>query len=225
MTVLSGAKLRERLEMKDLNKRLVVSPILDPKEQLNESQASIDVRLGCDFALMSPSAHGAIDELDHSAAARAPLKKLYRKLYVPLGARFVIHPHQFILAQALEYLRLPLDLMAYVVGRSTWGRLGLTVATAVGVHPGFAGSLTLELRNLGEAPLALRPGQAIAQLFFHGVETGVGAKVVGQYRGAVDILPKKMSSLGTRKKIESLAKNRAELSLPVISMETLKNHE
>ena len=224
MTVLSGAKLRQRLEMKSLHKRLVVSPILDPKEQLNESQASIDVRLGCEFALVSPSAHGAIDELDHPMTVKAPLRKLYRKLYVPLGDRFVIHPHQFILAQALEYLRLPLDMMAYVVGRSTWGRLGLTVATAVGVHPGFAGSLTLELRNLGEAPLALRPGQAIAQLFFHSVQTGPGNTVVGQYRGAVDILPKKMSSEGTRKKIAALAARREpNQSLPVISADALKS--
>ncbi|MGX9390543.1 dCTP deaminase domain-containing protein [Nitrobacteraceae bacterium UC4449_H16] len=53
------------------------------------------------------------------------------------------------------------------VADGTWGRLGMIVATAVGIHPGFAGSLTLELRNLGGAPITLYPGQTIAQLFFH----------------------------------------------------------
>lgn len=45
----------------------------------------------------------------------------------------------------------------------------MIVATAVGIHPGFAGSLTLELRNLGGAPITLYPSQMIAQLFFHQV--------------------------------------------------------
>jgi deoxycytidine triphosphate deaminase len=53
---------------------------------------------------------------------------------------------------------------ADVVGRSSWGRLGLIVATAVFVHPGFRGCLTLELVNEGDSPIALSPGVRIAQL-------------------------------------------------------------
>lgn len=220
MSVLSGAKVRKRLEERSLDRRLFVAPILEPSEQLKPSQASVDLRLGCEFALVNPSAHDAVDELKIDPSGGA-LKKLYRKLYVPLGGRLVVHPHQLVLAQALEYLRLPGDLMAYVVGRSTWGRLGLTVATAVGVHPGFSGSLTLELRNLGETPLALRPGQPIAQLFFHSVQV-VGAKAsAGQYRGSVDILPKRMSSGKTRKKLDALNEKRSGgASLPVVSFPT-----
>ena len=117
----------------------------------------------------------------------------------------MIHPHQLILACTLEYLRLPRDLMAYVIGRSTWGRLGLIVATAVGIQPSFAGTLTLELRNLGEAPLSLYPGQAIAQLFFHSVSGAEAAdQGVSQYSGAVDLLPKQVSTELTRKKIQAL---------------------
>ena len=33
----------------------------------------------------------------------------------------------------------------YVIGRSSWGRRGLVIATAVEVHPGFVGCLTLEI--------------------------------------------------------------------------------
>ena len=99
--------------------------------------------------------------------------------------------------------------MAYVMGRSTWGRLGLIVATAVGIQPSFAGSLTLELRNLGEAPLSLYPGQAIAQLFFHTVAGAQAAdRGVGQYSGAVDPLPKQISSKATRDKIEAFIGHR-----------------
>jgi dCTP deaminase len=206
VSVLSGEAIRQRLRSPILEKRLVISPILEEAEQLQDSNASVDVRLGCQFAFVSPSQFGSVDELDSETDEenKVALAKLYNKLYVPVGSYVNIHPHQFVLAQALEYLRLPDDLMAYVVGRSTWGRLGLTVATAIGVHPGYAGCLTLELRNLGETPLTLRPGQTIAQLFIHSALIGGPTSGVGQYRGSVDLIPRKMSSSKTRGKLKSL---------------------
>lgn len=209
VTVLSGVELRKRLRESNLDRRLVVSPILEAAEQLKDGNSSIDVRLGCEFAFVAPSLLGSVDELSTESLqnSKATLSRLYRKIYVPLANAVHVHPHQFVLAQALEYLRLPMDLMAYVVGRSTWGRLGLTVATAIGVHPGYAGCLTLELRNLGETPLTLRPGQAIAQLFFHTVVPGQELGASGQYRGSVDLLPRKMSSATTKAKLAHLHRN------------------
>jgi dCTP deaminase len=221
MTVLSGAMIRSRLVARSLNRRLVVSPLLDEAEQLKDSHASVDIRLGCEFALVAPSSLGAVDELGKKGSKES-LSKLYRSIYVPLGDCLVIHPHQFVLAQALEYLRLPFDLMAYVVGRSTWGRLGLTVATAVGIHPGFAGCLTLELRNLGETPLALRPGHTIAQLFFHLVQTSGTGSLAGQYGGSVGILPRKISSPATMKTLAQLESRYSKVGMPVVSMDKPK---
>jgi len=91
-----------------------------------------------------------------------------------------------------------------VLGRSTWGRLGLIVATAVGIQPNFAGTLTLELRNLGEAPLSLYPGQIIAQLFFHEVAGAEEGEGLGQYSGAVELLPKQLSPPGTHQRIRKM---------------------
>jgi dCTP deaminase len=168
------------------------------------------VRLGFEFALISPSSHGAIDEISEEASRRGglQLEPLYRKTYVPFGRSLVIHPHQFILGMTLEYLRLPKGVLAYVIGRSTWGRLGLIVATAIGVHPGFAGCLILELRNLGETPLSLYPGQTIAQLFLHEVKNGAGVPGVGQYSGVVDLIPKRASRPGSYRKLTGLKKRR-----------------
>ena len=45
------------------------------------------------------------------------------------------------------------------------------IATAVGVHPGFTGCLSLELSNLGEISIALQPGLAVCQLFIHKVDS------------------------------------------------------
>ncbi|MGJ4890272.1 dCTP deaminase [Bradyrhizobium sp. HKCCYLRH3099] len=210
MGVLSGYELRRRLALKGEDS-LVVSPLLDVDEQVKKDQASIDIRLGFSFALVVPSAYGAIDEFQSASRdqIRANIAAHYETEYVPFGGKLVIHPHQFILASSLEYLRLPADITAQVIGRSTWGRLGLIVATAIGVHPNFAGTLTLELRNLGETPLVMYPGQSIAQIFFHTVETpseiGDG---VGQYSGSVDLLPRHMSSRKTYRRIRHYIESR-----------------
>lgn len=207
MTALSSRAILARLDDK-LERRLVVSPLLDPAAQIKPGQAAVDVRLGFDFCLVTPSRHNSIDEFSDTTPLKS-LSALYRREFIPLGQKITIHPHQFFLAQTLEYLRLPPDLMAYVVGRSTWGRLGLIVATAVGIHPGFAGSLTLELRNLGETPLTLYPGQAIAQLFFHRVEDDEGEAAAeraagAQYTGTVDMVPRRLSDDVTARKLRHL---------------------
>ena len=86
---------------------------------------------------------------------------------VPFGDGLWLHPRHFVLAVTFEFLKFPDDMGAYVVGRSSWGRLGLIVATAVFVHPGFRGCLTLELVNEGDSPIYLCPGFRIAQLAIH----------------------------------------------------------
>lgn len=59
------------------------------------------------------------------------------------------------------------------------------MATAVGVHPNFAGVIALEIRNLGEVPVRLFPGDPIAQLFFHSTVSPSELQGQGsQFRGA-----------------------------------------
>jgi dCTP deaminase len=212
MSALSTEAITDRMRAQKPGDRLVISPLLDRVVQAKPGQAAIDLRLGFEFCLVTAWSFGSINEFAQGGVRgndRNSFNELYRREYFPFGASIVIHPHQFLLAQSLEYLRLPSDLMAYVVGRSTWGRLGLIVATAVGIHPGFAGNLTLELRNLGETPLTLYPGQTICQLFFHDVkdEHGAPAKTLtpeSQYSGTVDMVPHSISSASTKATIDKL---------------------
>jgi dCTP deaminase len=209
MTVLSTDAIRSRLNDSKLATRLVISPLLDEEEQIKKGQAAVDIRLGFNFCLVTPSLFGAIDDFEGEISGTNSFPDLYRRTYVPFGSSIIIHPHQFMLAQTLEYLRLPTDLMAYVVGRSTWGRLGLIVATAIGIHPSFAGNLTFELRNLGETPLTLYPGQTIAQLFFHTVvnEDNKPSTIVPektQYVGTVDMIPQRISPQNTSMRLRRL---------------------
>jgi len=175
-------------------------------EAAEDGAASIDLRLGTWFLSMhqtrtplleisEPSelsrrlrtAAGALG-LDESA--RDVLKKhlifhirdgrLARSYHVRFGEDFILHPRSFVLGVTLEWLRLPSSLGGYVTGRSSWGRRGLVIATAMGVHPGFTGCLTLELANLGDVPISIRPGMTIGQLFLHKVDINGKDKSVDQ---------------------------------------------
>ncbi len=84
---------------------------------------------------------------------------------------FCLEPNQFVLGQTLEWVELPIlrdkaaCLAARIEGKSSRARFGILIHfTAPTVHPGFRGTLTLEMMNLGPASFLLRPGMAIAQL-------------------------------------------------------------
>jgi dCTP deaminase len=170
MSALSAAEIRNAMNASEPGKRLVISPILDIATQLKANQAALDVRLGRVFTLVKPWSQGAAETLgEHGPLSPAPPVE---PIVLDFGEPLIIHPHQFVLARTLEVVRMPDNLLAYVLGRSSWGRRGLIVATAVVVHPGFAGPITLELKNVGEVPLAMLPMDRVAQLVFHTVEVG-----------------------------------------------------
>lgn len=79
-----------------------------------------------------------------------------------------LEPGAFLLASTLEVLRIPTDLVARLDGRSSWGRLGLMVHSTAGfIDPGFEGQVTLELFNVGGAPIRITEGCRIGQVSFH----------------------------------------------------------
>jgi dCTP deaminase len=167
--ILSAEKIRELLEhtAADPSDRLVISPLLEER-QLKPSTASVDVRLGQRFHVPLRAKLSQLDLL--SPHHQADLLKYKDDTFVPIGDFFVLHPGQFVLGETLEWIHLPKNLVAFVIGKSTWGRDGLIIATAIGVHPNFSGILTLEISNVGEIPIYLYPGLAIAQLFLAAVD-------------------------------------------------------
>ena len=66
---------------------------------------------------------------------------------------------ELVLAQTLEKVHLPNDLMGMVEGRSSWARLGIGVhVTAPKIDPGYNKSITLELTNHSNADYELEAG-------------------------------------------------------------------
>lgn len=163
MTILSASQITKRIFEPDPLRRLVITPIIDFHKQIGDG--TVDIRLGTRFILFRGR---KIETLDPSSAdIEEKIRGFQDGIYVPYGDKFILHPRQFILGSSLEYIRFPSDIMGFVVGRSSWGRLGLIIETSPIVHPNFTGVLTFEFSNLSTAPIALYPGMRIAQLEFH----------------------------------------------------------
>lgn len=158
MTALGRVDLEHAIDEEDLERRLVITPLLDRKQI---GRGAVDLRLGTEFLLLRRTHRPGINP---GTDSQQMIDDIQERVVVPLGKKLWLHPRHFVLATTLEYVGLPDDMAASVVGRSSWGRLGLIVATAVFVHPGFRGCLTLELVNEGDSPIALSPGVRIAQL-------------------------------------------------------------
>jgi dCTP deaminase len=152
--VLSWATLRARLD-----KDLFVEPILDEKSQLGHG--SIDLRLGTQFIV---TRLGDLSHFDPTEMRETEIRRFQENVSKSFGETFVLHPQRLVLGVTFEYITLPLDLAALVVSRSSYGRIGLIVATAAYVHPGWKGCLTLELSNASEVPIELPCGAPVAQL-------------------------------------------------------------
>jgi dCTP deaminase len=166
MSALSGEAIRAAMHVSDLDRRLVITPLLEREDQIQD--ASVDMRLGTEFLVPTRSDVSLLDP--HRDEHAAEVAKIFRPFHVALGKTFVLHPKQFVLGCTLEYVRFPSSLMGYLEGRSSWGRHGLQIATATVVSPSFAGVLTFEITNVGEVPMHLRAGTRIAQFVIHTVE-------------------------------------------------------
>ena len=143
MTILSDKELRKYLN----EGKIVIDPLIDEK-QIQPS--SIDMRIGDEFKVFKVIRKPYIDPKDQDDIA-----SYMESMIIEEGEAFIIHPNEFALATTYEYVKVPDDLVARVEGRSSMGRLGVTMHVTAGfIDPGFEGKITLEISNIGAMPVA-----------------------------------------------------------------------
>ncbi len=82
----------------------------------------------------------------------------------------IIPPNSFALASTVEYFRIPNDVLAICLGKSTYARCGIIV-NVTPFEPGFCGNITIEISNTTPNPAKIYSNEGIAQvLFFKGDE-------------------------------------------------------
>src|SRR5688572_18225765 len=89
----------------------VITPAPDLSSLRSSNAAAIDLRLGTWFSALK-RARTPYLRLDKPTAG----SQLTKSSYVPFGSDYILHPHSFVLAVTMEWIRFPLTLAAYVVG-------------------------------------------------------------------------------------------------------------
>ena len=177
MSVLADRDIRAELE----SGRVVIRPY-DPADV---QPSSVDLHLDRLFRVFRNNRYPYID-------VRAPQPDLTELLRVADDEAFVLHPGEFVLGQTVEWVELPDDLVARLEGKSSLGRLGLLIHSTAGyVDPGWRGTLTLELSNVANLPIALYAGMRIGQISFFrmssAVERPYGSPELGsKYQGQAE---------------------------------------
>lgn len=172
MTVLSDNDMREELESGDLEvdrggKELAIEP------------ASMDLHLGrkIKYPKKRDDTPLSVDDRDTYPD--------YATVDTP---RPIVRSGAFALATTEETVRIPDGILAFLHGRSSVGRIGLSIENAGLLDPAFNGQITLEFMNEVDYDIELVAGMRIGQLTFHetknvpdvGYSAGNGNKYNGQ---------------------------------------------
>lgn len=187
--ILANTQIQHALDAGDL----LIEPASEPRDPTDPrcpyDSTSVNLRLG-EHLLIAPSREKRLPlaiDLRGGGVARL-LAKAYEARQIPPDSNYCLEPGAFVLGSTVERVELPLRpdrpcLAARVEGKSSFARSGLIVhLTAPTIHAGFAGHITLELKNLGEYPVLLFPGMYIAQLILERVD-GLPASRISQFQG------------------------------------------
>ncbi len=152
MSVLSDRDIRASIEAGQI--------VVRPYDPVDLQPSSVDLHLDRSFRVFRNNRYAFID-------VRKPQPDLTELVTVENDEPFVLHPGEFVLGQTLEWVELPVDIVARLEGRSSLGRIGLLIHSTAGyVDPGWKGNLTLELSNVANLPIALYFGMKIGQISF-----------------------------------------------------------
>ncbi len=159
--ILSDKHIFEKIDAGEI---IIDSPNNTWRNQIHAS--SMDLRLGKYFKVYN---HQEIALLDPKKMEGEPLTTLYER---DENTPFIVHPGDFVLGVTAEVITLPNDIVARVEGRSSLGRLGIVIHSTAGfVDAGFKGTITLEISNLNNVPVALYPGMRVCQLAFENMSS------------------------------------------------------
>ena len=119
------------------------------------SSYGYDVRLGRRFKIFTNVNSQIIDPKDFSA----------RSFVDHEGDACIIPPNSFALAETVEHVRMPRDVLGICIGKSTYARCGIIV-NVTPLEPEWEGVITLEISNTTPLPAKIHAGEGIAQIVF-----------------------------------------------------------
>ena len=160
MSVKSDTWIRKMAQEHRMIEPFVDGQVRDGVISYGLSSYGYDIRISDEFKIFT-NVHSAVVDPKH----------FNPKSFVDFrGDVCVIPPNSFVLAQTVEYFRIPRQVVTLCVGKSTYARCGLIV-NVTPFEPEWEGYVTLEISNTTPLPAKVYSNEGIAQvLFFEGDE-------------------------------------------------------
>jgi dCTP deaminase len=114
-----------------------------------------DVRVGRNFKVFTNARCAVVDPKNFDPASFVDIE----------GDHCLIPPNSFALAETVEYLEIPRDILCVCVGKSTYARCGIIV-NVTPLEPEWRGKVTIEISNTTPLPAKIYAGEGIAQILF-----------------------------------------------------------
>lgn len=118
-------------------------------------------------------------------------KKFCEKAFVNVkGPICIIPPNSFALARSVERFRIPRNVLALCVGKSTYARCGIIV-NVTPFEPEWEGYVTIEISNTTPLPAKIYANEGIAQVLFFESDTPCDTSYAdrkGKYMNQVGIV-------------------------------------
>ncbi len=93
-------------------------------------------------------------------------KKLDPKSFMNFkGDICIIPPNSFVLGRSVEYFKIPRDILAICLGKSTYARCGIII-NVTPLEPEWEGYVTIEISNTAPLPAKIYANEGIAQILF-----------------------------------------------------------
>ena len=142
-----------------------------------------DVRLGNKFKIFTNINSTVIDPMNMSDDCYVDF----------VGDVCIIPPHSYALGHTVEYFRMPKDVVAVCLGKSTYARAGCAI-NVTPIEPGFEGQVVIEIANQTPLPMKVYADMGIAQFMFHRGEPCMVsyADRGGKYQGQMGVTPAKV---------------------------------
>ena len=163
---------------------------IDPLLSLEQIGAvSVDIRLGYDF-LVSVNTRTPFISTSGISETRS-IASYFQSTRRDVGDSFLLYPGQLVITTSLEYVRLPRDVYADILTRSSYNRLGIRVSTML--QPGFRGCISLEIVNDSNNAIELIVGSRMFQMRLHKLDEALdyGDHNTRKYYGNVNPSPSK----------------------------------
>ncbi|MCQ3929806.1 MAG: dCTP deaminase [Chloroflexi bacterium] len=143
------------------------------------SSYGYDIRVADEFKIFTNVNSAIVDPKHFDPASFVDFK----------GDICIVPPNSFALARTVEHFRIPRNVMAVCVGKSTYARCGI-ILNVTPAEPEWEGFLTLEISNTTPLPARIYAGEGIAQLLFfesdEPCETSYGDRK-GKYQDQISI--------------------------------------